>query len=201
MAKPNRPLRRIRLLRRDENGAYMIEFALIMPAFLMLVMGIFDIGMAMYAKSVLAGAVEQAARLNTLESNATNANTVDQAVRDQVGRVARYGTLTFSRQNYQDFSSVGRQEPFTDSNGNGVRNPGECYTDMNNNGTWDADQGGSGQGGASDVVLYRANLTFNRLFPLWKMLGENQSETITIATVLRNQPYTSQTSNSTVRCT
>lgn len=201
MAKPIRPLRRIRLLRRDENGAYMIEFALIMPAFLMLVMGIFDIGMQMYAKSVLAGAVEQAARLNTLEANATNASVVDQAVRDQVGRVAKYGTLTFTRQNYQDFSSVGRQEPFTDSNNNGVRNPGECYTDMNNNSTWDADQGESGQGGASDVVLYRANLTYNRLFPLWKMLGENQSETITISTVLRNQPYTSQTNNSTVRCT
>jgi Flp pilus assembly protein TadG len=194
-------LQRLRRLRRDQSGAYMIEFALIMPAFLMLVMGIFDIGMQMYAKSVLSGAVEQAARLNTLEANATNAGVVDQAVRDQVGRVARYGTLSFSRQNYRDFSSVGRQEPFTDSNNNGVRNAGECYTDMNNNSTWDADQGGSGQGGASDVVLYRVNLTFNRLFPLWKMLGESQSETITISTVLRNQPYTSQSSNSTVRCT
>lgn len=201
MASLTRTLRRIRLLRRDENGAYMIEFALIMPAFLMLVMGIFDIGMQMYAKSVLAGAVEQAARLNTLEANATNANTVDQAVRDQVGRVARYGTLNFTRLNYRDFSGVGRQEPFTDSNNNGVRNAGECYTDMNNNSTWDADQGGSGQGGAGDVVLYRVSLTFDRLFPLWKMLGEPQSETITISTVLRNQPYTAQTNNSTVRCT
>lgn len=201
MASLTRTLRRIRLLRRDENGAYMIEFALIMPAFLMLVMGIFDIGMQMYAKSVLSGAVEQAARLNTLEANASNASVVDQAVRDQVGRVARYGTLNFSRLNYRDFSGVGRQEPFTDSNGNGVRNAGECYTDMNNNSTWDADQGGSGQGGAGDVVLYRVSLTFDRLFPLWKMLGEPQSETITISTVLRNQPYTAQSNNSTVRCT
>lgn len=201
MASLTRTLRRIRLLRHDENGAYMIEFALIMPAFLMLVMGIFDIGMQMYAKSVLSGAVEQAARLNTLEANASNASVVDQAVRDQVGRVARYGTLNFSRLNYRDFSGVGRQEPFTDSNGNGVRNAGECYTDMNNNSTWDADQGGSGQGGAGDVVLYRVSLTFDRLFPLWKMLGEPQSETITISTVLRNQPYTAQSNNSTVRCT
>ena len=115
--------------------------------------------------------------------------------------MARYGTLNFSRMNYRDFSGVGRQEPFTDSNGNGVRNAGECYTDMNNNSTWDADQGGSGQGGAGDVVLYRVSLTFDRLFPLWKMLGEPQSETITISTVLRNQPYTAQSNNSTVRCT
>ncbi len=183
-----------RSLLRDERGAYMIEFAMVLPTFLLLVMGIFDIGMQMYAKSVLAGAVEQAARLNTLETNNTNQTAIDQIVRDQVGRVARYGTLSFSRQNYQDFSSVGQPEKFTDSNSNGVRNSGECFTDSNGNGVWDADSGGSGQGGASDVVVYRANLTFDRLFPLWKMLGEPQRKTITISTVLRNQPFSNQNS-------
>lgn len=191
---------RSRSLLRDDRGAYMMEFAMIMPAFLMLVMGIFDLGMQMYAKSVLAGAVEQAARLSTLETNNSSQTNIDQAVRDQVGRVARYGTLAFSRQNYRDFSSVGQPEPFTDSNNNGVRNSGECYTDSNGNGTWDSDAGGNGQGGASDVVVYRASLTFNRLFPLWKMLGEPQSKTITVTTVLRNQPFANQTSG-VVRCT
>ena len=47
----------------DERGAYMIEFAMVMPTFLLLMMGAFDIGMQMYAKAVLSGAVEQAARL------------------------------------------------------------------------------------------------------------------------------------------
>lgn len=183
-----------RSLLRDDRGAYMIEFAMVLPTFLLLVMGIFDIGMQMYAKSVLAGAVEQAARLNTLETNNSNQTAIDQIVRDQVGRVARYGTLSFSRQNYQDFSSVGQPEKFTDSNSNGVRNSGECFTDSNGNGVWDADSGGSGQGGASDVVVYRANLTFDRLFPLWKMLGEPQRKTITISTVLRNQPFSNQNS-------
>ncbi len=185
---------RRRSLARDERGAYMMEFALVMPVFLMLIMGIFDIGMQMYAKAVLAGAVEQAARMNTLETNNASQTGIDQIVRDQVGRVARYGTLSFSRQNYQDFSSVGQPEKFTDSNSNGVRNSGECFTDSNGNGVWDADSGGSGQGGASDVVVYRANLTFDRLFPLWKMLGEPQRKTITISTVLRNQPFSNQNS-------
>lgn len=191
---------RRRSLARDERGAYMIEFALIMPTFLLFVMGIFDIGMQMYAKAALAGAVEQAARLSTLETNASSQSAIDQAVRDQMGRVARYGTLTFSRQNYQDFSAVGQPENFTDTNSNGVRNAGECFTDSNSNGVWDADAGGSGQGGASDVVVYRVNLTFARLFPLWKMLGEPQQKTLTISTVLRNQPYANQNSE-VVICT
>ncbi len=192
--------RRDRSLLRDDRGAYMIEFALIMPTFLLLVMGIFDIGMQMYAKAVLAGAVEQAARMNTLETNNSNQTGIDQMVRDQMGRAARYGTLAFSRQNYQDFSSVGQPEKFTDSNGNGIRNAGECFTDSNGNGTWNADSGGSGQGGASDVVVYKVDLTFDRLFPLWKMLGEPQRKTISISTVLRNQPFSNQNSE-VVICT
>lgn len=190
----------LRRLRDDSSGAYMIEFAMILPPFLMLVMGTFDIGMQMYAKSVLAGAVEQAARLNTLETNATSQTHIDDAVRAQVGRVARYGNLAFSRQSYQDFSAVGTPEDFTDTNGDGIRNPGECFQDANGNGSWDADRGSSGQGGANDVVLYRVSLTFNRLFPLWKMLGESQSKTITVATTLRNQPYGTQTNGTTVVC-
>lgn len=188
-------------LRDNNSGAYMIEFAMILPPFLMLVMGTFDIGMQMYAKSVLAGAVEQAARLNTLETNATNQTAVDQAVRDQVGRVASYGTLAFSRQSYQDFSDVGTPEDFTDANGDGVRNPGECFQDVNGNGTWNSDRGSNGQGGANDAVLYQVSLTFDRLFPLWKMLGEPQQKTITVATTLRNQPYSTQTDGTTVVCT
>lgn len=195
-----RHLHRPNLLR-DQRGAYMIEFAMVMPTFLLLMMGSFDIGMQMYAKAVLSGAVEQAARLNTLETNSSSQSAVDQAVRDQVGRVARYGTLSFSRLNYQDFSGVGKPEDFTDSNGNGVRNAGECYQDVNGNSTWDADRGETGQGGANDVVLYRVNLTFDRLFPLWKMLGEPQQKTLTVSTTLRNQPYTNQNSTSVVRCT
>lgn len=195
-----RRLHRPNLLR-DQRGAYMIEFAMVMPTFLLLMMGSFDIGMQMYAKAVLSGAVEQAARLNTLETNSSSQTAVDQAVRDQVGRVARYGTLSFSRLNYQDFSGVGKPEDFTDSNGNGVRNAGECYQDVNGNSTWDADRGETGQGGANDVVLYRVNLTFDRLFPLWKMLGEPQQKTLTVSTTLRNQPYTNQNSTSVVRCT
>jgi Flp pilus assembly protein TadG len=190
-----------RRLRSDERGAYLIELALLLPMFLMLIMGIFDIGVAMYAKSVLAGAVEQAARENTLETSAGSQTAIDALVTQRVGTVAGYGTLSFSRQNYDNFSDVGSPENFTDSNGNGVRNPGECYQDVNSNSKWDADRGAAGQGGASDVVIYTVTLNYNRLFPLWKMLGEPQAADIKVTTVLRNQPYTNQTTTSVVRCT
>lgn len=186
--------------RRDERGAYLIEFALVFPAFLLLIMGIFDIGVQMYAKAVLVGAVNQAARDSTLEANATNQSAVDGRVRDVMGTVAGYGTLSFERLNYLDFTSVGRAEDFTDGNGNGRRDAGECFQDANNNGNWDSDRGGQGQGGASDVVLYNVSLTYDRIFPLWRMLGEPQRHTITASTVLRNQPYNNQTNDMVVVC-
>jgi hypothetical protein len=189
-----------RRLRRDKRGAYIIELALVFPTFLLLIMGIFDIGFQMYAKSVLAGAVEQAARESTLEANNISQTNVDQRVRDAVGRVAAYASLSFSRTNYRNFSNVNQPENFTDTNNNGVRDPGECFEDRNGSNTWDASGGADGQGGADDVVLYRATMTYNRVFPLWRMLGEPQAADIVISTVLRNQPFNVQ-SEAQVVCT
>lgn len=191
----------IRQLQRDERGAYMIELALIMPTFLLATMGLFDIGVQMYAKAVLSGAVENAARANTLEANNTNQTPVDQMVRDQVGTVAPYAHLSFHRSAYTNFSSVNSPENFTDRNANGIRDAGECFEDANANGAWDSDRGRNGQGGADDVVVYRVTMTYQRLFPLWKMLGQSQQGNLVVTTVLRNQPFSTQSDPTTVVCT
>lgn len=199
-SRPSRMRAFARRLRRETRGAYMIEFALIMPTFLMLVMGTFDLGVQMYAKAVLAGAVEHAARANALESNASDQGPIDQIVRNRVGEVASFATLSFNRTRYTSFSDVNNPEAYNDTNGNGARDSWECFSDANGNGSYDTNRGANGQGGASDVVLYRVDMTFNRIFPLWRMLGQPQSKTITVSTVLRNQPYTNQTDQTVVVC-
>lgn len=196
------PVRRLAArLRCNEHGAYMLELALIMPAFLMLVMGIFDIGFQMYAKSVLAGAVEQASRAATLEANNLSQSNLDGDVVAAVGDVASYATLSFQRTNYRNFSDVAQPENFTDGNGNGVRDAGECFEDANGSGSWDADRGGQGQGGADDVVIYRVTMSYDRIFPLWQFLDESQQEDIVVTTVLRNQPFSNQNNTTQVVCT
>ncbi len=187
-------------LKRDDRGAYLIEFAMVMPTFLVLMLGIFDIGVQMYAKAALSGAVEEAARSSTLESNNVDQEDVDNRVREMVGTVAPYGTLAFERTNYSNFTDVGEPENFTDSNGNGTRDPGECFEDANSNGTWNADRGGAGQGGADDVVIYRVTLTYQKLFPLWSFLGMSPEGRQEVTTVLRNQPFTTQTNSTVVVC-
>ncbi len=178
------------LLRRDDRGAALMEFALISPLFFLILMGVFDIGYGMYAKSVLQGSVEGAGRLAALEN--TTASVTDQRVRDSVASLNKLGVITFKRIYYQNYEDVGVPEDFTDGNGNSIRDPGECFIDRNGNGGWDADVGLPGRGGAQDVVIYTATLKYDRIFPVWGMLNQSQQQTLTGSTYLRNQPFSAQ---------
>ena len=187
----------LRRVRRDSRGTAITEFALTAPLFLLLVMGIFDFSWQMYTQQVLQGAVGDAARMSTLEGNAaaSNQTVLDTAVRNKVKGVMGNAQVEFTRKAYQDFSGVGQKEALEDKNANGKADKGECFEDMNGNNTWDdKDQGRSGNGGASDVVLYTATVKLDRILPVWKMLGQPQQVTLSSSTVLRNQPYKTTTS-------
>lgn len=190
---------RLSLLRRDQRGVTAVEFALVSPVMLLLIMGLGDVLYQGYVKAILDGAVQKAARDSGLEG-ATTA-TIDQNVRNMVLQVARGATIpTPTRKNYDTFTEVA-PEPFTDSNNNGLRDSGECYTDMNNNNQWDADPGADGQGGASAVTLYTVTVTYPRIFPVARLMGLSSTVTVTSSTLLKNQPYLSQsTSTPVARC-
>lgn len=190
-----------RALRRDTRGVALIEFALTAPVFLLLLLGIFDFCWQMYAQQVLQGAVSQAARLSTLEGNSADQSALDDEVEERVLDVFPGAEVTFSRLAYESYDEVGQPEPLTDKNGNGTRDPGECFEDLNATGSWEADRGSSGNGGADDVVLYEATMEFDRILPVWRMLGQAEHATLKAATVLRNQPYGSNSATSQVICT
>ena len=97
------------------------------------------------------------------------------------------GTYCSTRLSYATFGAVG-PEPFEDTNGNNQRDPGECYRDINGNGSWDAEPGTTGQGGANDVVLYTMKVTYPRLFPLYGMLGWSGNQSIAASTARFNGP-------------
>jgi TadE-like protein len=184
-------------LRKSSRGVALTEFALITPVFMITLMGAFDIGYSMYVKAILEGAVEEAGRTASLET--TQTATIDDRIRNTVNALNRTGNLSFSRDFYQNYSDVDLPEDFTDANGNGVRDTGECFVDRNGNSRWDADVGLPGRGGAQDVVLYSATLTYSRLFPLWSLLGQPREITITGSTYLRNQPFSAQAARVGVR--
>ena len=188
-------------LRGDARGATVVEFALVAPVLLLTIMGFTDLCYRGYASSILSGAIQKAGRDSTLETGSANLATLDANVIAAVRQIAKNATYTTTRRSYSTFSAV-KPEDYTDTNNNGIRDPGECYTDANNNGSWDADGGNNGLGSADDIVVYQVTVTYPRIFPLAKFLGWSTTQQISAKTILRNQPYNEQNiPTPVVRCT
>jgi Flp pilus assembly protein TadG len=202
-----RPLARLEGLRpvsglaSDARGVTVIEFAIVAPVMLLMLLGFFDLAHTQYSRSVLQGAMQMAARNSTLESGLTSSAAIDAYVKNQVKNVVGpNATFTSTRLSYADFASVGKAEKYTDTNTNGQYDVGECFEDVNGNGQWDADLGKSGQGGADDAVLYSMTVSYKRMFPMATMIGWTSNQSITASTVLRNQPYSAQSTPVYAKC-
>lgn len=193
----------LRAIAADRRGTPVIEFALVAPVMLILIMGLGDLAYQCYIQSVLTGAVQKAGRDSTIQGNATQTGTIDDRVKAVVKTVASSATFTSTRANYDTYSAMAG-EPFVDSKYpnttagvfDGVCNHGESYTDVNGNGRYDLDLSATGEGGANDVAKYTMTVTYNRLFPLASMIGWSRTVTLTATTILKNQPYATQNVNS-----
>ena len=177
-------------LRRDRQGVTAIEFTLIAPVFLMLVMGVFDLGQMGYGLAVLNGAVQKAARDSSLET--ANTAALDNAVKGQINSIFPGGIFSSTRTSYNDFVDIGRPERWNDANSDGTCNNGESYVDENSNGQWDADIGSDGNGGASDVVVYRFTVKYKPVFAVPFMPSQWSQRTLTATAIRKNQPFASQ---------
>jgi Flp pilus assembly protein TadG len=187
-----------RRFRSDVRGAYVVELAFVMAPLSILLLVFTDFGYRMYLESVVEGTVNRAARLATVGNKTSDQ--IDQYVRDQLHSFSRTATVSIDKSNYYEFSGVGKPEKITsDTSPFGVYNAGDCYEDLNGNGQWDANAGRTGLGGSDDIVYYTVTATFNRIVPLSRFLGFSATDTVTSKTVMRNQPYASQTIP-TIKC-
>jgi len=196
--RPLLPSHSLRPLAADRDGTTIVEFAMISPVLLMMIMGLFDMAHTQYTGTLLTGALQKAGRDLTLESGFSRQSAIDAAVRGQIAAVMPPGAvITFEKQSHFDFSDVDLAEDYTDLNSDGNCNNGEPYVDRNDNSSWDRDRGRSGIGGARDVVSYKATVVYPRLFPLASMIYLSPNVTLNASTLLRNQPFDEQNRVST----
>lgn len=185
-------------LAKNTDGVTVIEFAIVGPVLVLMIMGMFDLGHQLYVTSVMQGSLQQASRSSTLETGASQTETIDAQLRSRLADISPGGTVDITRKNYQNFTDITLPEEWTDGNGDGMCNNGEPFEDVNDNGNWDPDRGRVGAGGARDAVLLTAVLTYERLFPMAGLLGFDEQVTVEGRTVLRNQPYNEQTDRTPV---
>jgi Flp pilus assembly protein TadG len=176
-------------LRRDASGATAVEFAVIAPALLMVLLGLMELSHNIYTTTLLEGAIQQAGRNSSLEGAGAKSLAIDTKLRSVVDDIVPNATIAISRRAYADYTDVEQPEDFTDSNDDGQCNEGEPFEDVNGNGTWDEDRGRANAGGARDAVLYDVTVTYPRAFPVMGLLGFSKTVTAKARTVLRNQPY------------
>lgn len=181
--------RLLRQMMRREDGAALVEFALVAPVMVLGLIGLFDLSYNIYTSSMLEGAIQKAARDSSIEHADASTAAIDERVSYAVHRVAPHATLAFNRAAYTEYADVSRPEDFTDSNGDGQCNDGEPFEDVNGNGIWDSDRARSGTGNARDAVVYTVTVTYPRQFPLHGLIGVPDTVTTVARTVLRNQPY------------
>jgi Flp pilus assembly pilin Flp len=187
---------------RDIRGATLVEFALLAPVLLLLLLGMFDIGYNYYMQSQLHGAVQKAARDSTTQRANAGTATIDETVTEAVRDIVPGATLSFSRRAYATFSDTNRAEDFTDLDDDGACNDGEPFEDANGSGSWDSDRGIDGGGGARDAVLYVVTVSYPRAFGVAGLAGIAENVTTRTSTVLRNQPWDAQAAHAQVgNCT
>jgi Flp pilus assembly protein TadG len=194
---------RIRRILRNNSGIAAVEFALLAPVFLGVLLTVFEFGFAFYARAVLQGAVEEAARTASLEN--TEFTAISQRVSDQVTNVIPASdadtdiSFELDPVYYSNYVDLVLPEDFEDNNNNDQWDSNECFVDRNSNATYDTDVGLEGRGGAQDVVAITATLSYARPFPLWRMFGLEPRQTIRVSTYLRNQPFSAQAAQTSVQ--
>ena len=175
-------------LGKNDTGMAATEFGLIALPFALILMGAFDLGYQMYVRSVLEGTLADVARTASLESpgfsstGATVEERVEATMKEKINSIARNATYTVSIANFTNFSGIGS---FDESDG-------DCWSDLDGDGLYDAVAGRVGVGGASDVVHYEVEMTMPRLFPMAKLLGASDRYRIAASTLFRSQPYAVQ---------
>ncbi len=180
-------------LRTDRRGSAAVDFAILAPVLVLLLIGILEIASLLLTQSLLQTAVGDAARSGIVGAGSAGLSreeVVRRAAERLGGSLIRADRLHLETLVYPSFSDIGRPEPFTDVNGNGRHDPGEPFTDVNGNGRWDADMGRAGLGGPNDVVLYRVRYDWEPMTPLFRaVLPDGGRLVLTAAHAVRNEPF------------
>jgi len=176
---------------KNRNGAAAVEFALLSPTLLLLLIGGIEILMLMFVNISLEGGLRQAARYGVTGAEtpaAREAQILDILDRHTYGFV-NMAEARVTTKIYESFTSIGAPEPHTDDLiANGQYDAGETYDDINGNGAWDDDQGRPGIGETNEIVLYRVEYDWPFLTGyMASVIGEEL--TLGASMAVKNEPF------------
>ncbi|MHA1566957.1 MAG: TadE/TadG family type IV pilus assembly protein [Alphaproteobacteria bacterium] len=140
----------------DRRGSAAVEFGLIAPLFILMIVGIVEVGTTLFVGALMEGAIRDASRYGiTGQDGANRAQVIRDIIEERTIGLVDINIATIQTQVYESFEAVGSAEPYTDDNpANGTYDVGEAFVDVNQNSQWDSDQGKDGVGEPGEIVLY-----------------------------------------------
>ncbi|WP_242151296.1 TadE/TadG family type IV pilus assembly protein [Sphingomonas sp. BAUL-RG-20F-R05-02] len=187
---------------KSNRGSTLIEFAIIAPVLVLMLLGGLEIGHTIYVRSALVGSLQKAARDISLESasSSTQMNAINATVATAVHQIMPSAKVELVAKSYHDYSNAASPaEEYNDADHDGRCDHGEAFVDSNRNGSWDQDGSVSGRGSARDVVLLVATASYSRL-GLTSLLAGSPQTVLTAKTLIRNQPNDQQAEPPTGTC-
>lgn len=177
----------------DTSGSAAVEFALLAPAVIALIVGTLETALLLLGITLLQSAVDEAARVGLTGNAPPGVSRLDRirgvlAVR--AGNVLDPRLMRLETMIYPSFGEIGLPEPFVDRNANGRYDSGEPFTDVNGSGAWESDMGRAGLGGPNDVVLYRVRYDWRMWTPIGRaFLPEDGTIPLEATIAVRNEPF------------
>lgn len=174
---------------RAQEGSAAVEFALILPLLLLLILGCIEFAIAMFVGGMLESAVLSASRYGItgfVAGGSREAHIRSLISQKTLGFVDGDSTdiQTFV---YPSFSAIVAPEPYFDVNGNNAYDAGEPFSDLNRNGARDGGSGTPGVGQACDVVLYVVSYQMHAVIGLLEPFLSRIKHYASVA--VRNEPY------------
>lgn len=187
-----RILGRGRRITDDRQGSAAVEFGIIAPLFILMIVGIAEVGTTLFVGALMEGAVRDASRYGiTGQDGASRPQIIRDIIADRTIGLVDINVAAISTQVYDSFDSIGSQEPYTDdSPANGTYDTGEAFVDINMNGSWDADQGRASVGEPGEIVLYTIDYDLPLLTGyLANHLGSGGNIGLTASIAVLNEPF------------
>lgn len=176
------------------EGTAIIEFAIVAPLLFLLLAGIIELGLILFATSAIEGATNVGARIGQTgfsSSGMSREDYIRSEVRRLTGGLISPSSLSISILSYSSFANIGQPEPCISPASPpcpGVA--GVNFMDINGNTQWDADQGSASAGGSGSVVLYRVSYPWRLFTPLMsRVIGSGGILTITATSAVRNEEF------------
>lgn len=189
-SKARRSFIGLRLLR-DTEGSTLVEFAILIPAFFMMLVGILEVAMVIFIGSSIENAIMQASRFGITGGGGGGVSREERVlavVSENTYGLVNMDTVEIDTLIYGSFSDIGEPEPFDDENTSGTYDAGEPFSDVNGNGIWDPDMGAAGLGGPNDVVVYSVSYAWGIMTPMFRgIMGDTVRHVSSVA--VRNEPY------------